>query len=266
MNGSIILNLFYSLREITTIHSLIIKELLDTQIPLDFPFTCKEVKNSISDLKIHKNEGTDLILNEFIKYGSGVILKTLVKLFNKILNVGVFPESWNLSLLSSIHKSGDPTDPGNYRGISVCSCLGKLFNRLLQKRLDNFLENNNLLSPNQTGFRKGFRTTDNIFILKTVINKYLNRCNGKVFVCFVDFKKAFDSVWRQALLFKLLDKGIGGNFYKIIKHIYSNTKYSYKSSNFYSNPFMANSGVKQGDNLSPTLFNIFIDIMTLQNI
>ena len=58
-------------------------------------------------------------------------------------------------------------------------------------RLDNFLENNNLLSPNQIGFRKGFRTTDNIFILKTVINKYLNRRNGKVFVCFVDFKKAF---------------------------------------------------------------------------
>jgi hypothetical protein len=137
--------------------------------------------------------------------------------------------------------------------------MGKLFNRLLQKRLDIFLENNNLLSPNQTGFRKGFRTTDNIFILKTVINKYLNRRNGKVFVCFVDFKKVFDSVWRQALLFKLLDKGIGRNFYKIIKHIYSNTKYSYKSSNFYSNPFMANSGVKQGDNLSPTLFNIFID-------
>jgi hypothetical protein len=52
---------------------------------------------------------------------------------------------------------------------------------------------------------------------------------------------------------------MGGNFYKIIKHMYSNTKYSYKSSNFYSNPFMANSGVKRGDNLRPTLFNIFID-------
>ena len=162
------------------------------------------------------------------------------------------------------HKSGDPTDPDNYRGISVCSCLGKLFNRLLQKRLDNFLEDNNLLCPSQNGFRKGFRTTDNIFILKTVINKYLNRRNGKVFVCFVDFKKAFDSVWRQALLFKLLDKGIGGSVYKIIKHMYSNTKYSYKSSNFYSNPFMGNSGVKQGDNLSP--HSSISLLMTLQNI
>jgi hypothetical protein len=67
-----------------------------------------------------------------------------------------------------------------------------------------------------------------------------------------------------AFLFKLLDKGIGGNFYKIIKHMYSNTKYSYKSSNFYSNPFMANSGVKQGDNLSP--HSSISLLMTLQNI
>ena len=67
------------------------------------------------------------------------------------------------------------------------------FHTILKYLIDNFLENNNLLSPNQTGFRKGFRTTDNIFILKTVINKYLNRRNGQVFVCFVDFKKALET-------------------------------------------------------------------------
>lgn len=84
-----------------------------------------------------------------------------------------FSESWNLSLLQSIYKSGDPMEPNNYRGISVCNCSGKLFIRLLQKRLDVFLESNNLLSPNQVGFRKGQRTTDNIFILMSVINKYI---------------------------------------------------------------------------------------------
>jgi len=182
------------------------------ETPLDFPFTCKEVKTSISSLKLNKKEGIDLILNEFIKYGSSILLTTLVKLFNKILKEGIFPESWNLSLLSSIYKSGDPMEPNNYRGISVCSCLGKLFTRLLQKRLDVFLESNNLLSPNQAGFRKGQRTTDNVYILKSVINKYICKPNGKVFTCFVDFKKAFDSVWRQALLYKILKLGIGVNF------------------------------------------------------
>ena len=83
--------------------------------------------------------------------------------------------------------------------------------------------------------------------------------NGKIYTCFVDFKKAFDSVWRQALLYKILKLGIGGNFYNIIKNMYSHTKYSCKNSNFYREPFLANAGVKQGDNLSPILFNIFID-------
>jgi hypothetical protein len=83
--------------------------------------------------------------------------------------------------------------------------------------------------------------------------------NGKVYTCFVDFEKAFDSVWRQALLYKILKLGIGGNFYNIIKNMYSHTKYFCKNSNFYREPFLANAGVKQGDNLSPILFNIFID-------
>jgi hypothetical protein len=60
---------------------------------------------------------------------------TLVKLFNKILQCGKFPSVWNHSLISSIYKSGDPNDCNNYRGISVTSCLGKLFTSLLQKRL-----------------------------------------------------------------------------------------------------------------------------------
>ena len=227
--------------------------------PLDFPFTCKEVKLGISCIKSHKKEGPDLILNEFIKSSSNIMLLTIVKLFNRILDDGIFPEEWNLSLISSIHKSGDPTDCNNYRGISICSSLGKLFTRLLQKRLSDFLETNCLLSENQAGFRPGYRTTDHVFVLKTLINKYTSKHCDKLFACFIDFKKAFDSIWRQALLFKILHKGIGGKFYSIIKNMYCSTKYSCKESILYTEPFIANTGVKQGDNLSPTLFNIFID-------
>ena len=64
----------------------------------------------------------------------------LTKLFNKILNNGKFPKIWNLSLLTSIYKSGDPIDCGNYRGICISSCLGKLFTSILQKRLSMYLE------------------------------------------------------------------------------------------------------------------------------
>ena len=100
--------------------------------PLDFPFTCSEIKKGIRKLKNGKKEGSDLILNEFIKTGSQTMTLTLVKLFNKILQCGKFPSVWNHSLISSIYKSGDPNDCNNY---SVTSCLGKLFTSLLQNRL-----------------------------------------------------------------------------------------------------------------------------------
>jgi hypothetical protein len=55
--------------------------------------------------------------------------------------------------------------------------------------------------------------------------KYLNKCKKNLYVCFVDFKKAFDSVVRKALMYTLLCKGIGGKFYDLLKHMYSNTLY-----------------------------------------
>lgn len=76
--------------------------------------------------------------------------------------------------------------------------MGKLFNNLLQQRLNNYLENNNLLSQYQFGFRKDHRTTDNIFILKTLVNKYLGKKKDNLYVCYVDFSKAIDTVWRSA--------------------------------------------------------------------
>ena len=230
-----------------------------TPSPLDFPFNCSEIKKGIKRLQNSKNEGTDLISNEFIKTGNSTLILTLVKLFNKILKSGKFPKLWNHSLISSIYKSGDPNDCNNYRGISVTSCLGKLFTSLLQKRLTDYLEINKLISFNQGGFRSGYRTTDHIFILKTLINKYLHKLKSKLYVCFVDFKKAFDSIDRNALFQKIDNKGIGGNFLKLIKDMYSNTLYSCKFGDSYSEPFLTTLGAKQGDSLGPTLFNIFVD-------
>ena len=118
-------------------------------------------------MKSGKCSGLDLIPNEFIKVSADIFLPILDKLFNKVLQTGRMPVLWNLSLITTLYKSGDP---GNG---SVTSCLGKLFNRLLQTRLTNYLESEGMLSHFQAGFRKGYRTTDNIFILKTLMNKYL---------------------------------------------------------------------------------------------
>lgn len=80
-----------------------------------------------------------------------------------------------------------------------------------------------------------------------------------MYICFVDFRKAFDSVDRRVLQTKLLRKGIDVKSFEIIKDMYSNTMYSGKFNNSYSEPFLANTGVKQGDSLKPTLLNVFVD-------
>ena len=81
----------------------------------------------------------------------------------------------------------------------------------------------------------------------------------KIYACFIDFKKAYDSVWREALLVKLLRNGLGGKFYNTIKHIYSNNQSHVKLPYGITDSFHTQIGIKQGDGLSPLLFNLFID-------
>jgi len=124
--------------------------------------------------------------------------------------------------------------------IGVSVLLAALVNSLppcYKKRLTDYLEINKLISFNQGGFSSGYTTTDHIFIL---INKYLHKLKSKLYVCFVDFKKVFDSINRNALFQKIENKGIGGNFLKLIKDMYSNTLYSCKFGNSYSEPFFSN--------------------------
>ena len=162
-------------------------------------------------------------------------------------------------MISFLPKNNDIYDCNNYRCLSLTSCLGKLFTSLLQNRLNNYMENNNLYNNLQAGFRPGYRTTDHIYTLKTILNKYLFKKKQKVYACFVDFSKAFDTVWHSGLFKKLLELGIGGNFYKVIKHMYSNSKFAVKKDNLMSDFGNYEKGVRQGDGLSPLLFNIYIN-------
>ena len=92
---------------------------------LDKPFSEEEVKQSIKRLKNKKAAGLDRIRNEMLKSGAQYLTTSLTKLFNFILNKGSYPDSWSTGLISPIFKSGNKSDPSNYRGICVTSCLGK---------------------------------------------------------------------------------------------------------------------------------------------
>ena len=131
--------------------------------------------------------------------------------------------------------------------------MGSLNNRLVK-----FLERNKLICDNQIGFRKKARTSDHIFILNTLFNKFCSN-NKRLYLCFVDFRKAYDKVWQDALMLKLLKMGIKGNFFGTIRAMYENCNSCIKSNGMISNTFECKSGVKQGDVLSPNLFNIYIN-------
>lgn len=113
----------------------------------------------------------------------------LTKLFNTCLEKGYFPDAWSEGFVVPIYKSGksgNPSDPNNYRGITLLSVLGKLFTRVLNNRLNEWAENYNVYTESQAGFRKNMGTIDNVFILDGIISHCLN--NGERFYCaFVDF-------------------------------------------------------------------------------
>ena len=105
--------------------------------------------------------------------------------------------------LTPIFRSGEIYNPSDYRGTTVASCLSKLFTLIINERLVSFIDAKANLKPNQIGFRRQFRTSDHIFVLNTSLNSYF--ANGKpVYSCFVDFPKAYDSVWRNGLVYKLI--------------------------------------------------------------
>ena len=160
-------------------------------------------------------------------------------------------------LISPIHKEGPLDDPSNYRGICIMNSLLKLLCTILNDRLTEFSQQNNLISKEQIGFQKNCRTSDHIFTLKSIVNKYV--ADTKLYVCFVDFKKAFDSVWHNGLFRKLENKGINGNFLNLIKSIYAKTKCAVKINGKVTNSFNYLKGVQQGNPLSSTLFNLFVN-------
>ena len=180
-------------------------------------------------MKNCKSAGTDSIINEVLKAIAEEILSALNKLFNLVYNSGQYPSNWRQALIVPIFKKkGDHDDLNCYRGIALLSCLAKLFNNILNERLTNFLKKNKVISEFQIGFSKKALTADHMFVLCHLIDSHVKQNRKQIFAAFIDFEKAFDTVWRDALLYKLLKEGIHGRMFNMIKSMYEETYYSVK--------------------------------------
>ena len=133
-----------------------------------------------------------------------------------------------------------------------------VFTTELSARLNKFAESKDLITSTQTGFRKGFSTLDNMFILYSLIELLYSK-KKKLFCAFIYLKQAFDTVWRDGLWQKMLDYNINGKCYRLIKNMYNNIKSSVMVNGEVSNYFACNIGLRQSENLSPFLFSIYLN-------
>ncbi|KAL4854500.1 LINE-1 retrotransposable element ORF2 protein [Chlorella vulgaris] len=193
-----------------------------------------------------------------IKAGRDALTPVLAALFNAVFRSGCFPPEWSLGAITPIHKKGDTADPNNYRGITVGHILGKLYALAINTRLNTWLETQGLRARGQAGFRQGYRTVDNCFILRALAERARSR-GVKLYLCAVDFEKAFDSVDRPLLWAALQRAGIGGTMLQAIQAMYADVPVCVRTEEGLSGCFQSVLGVKQGCPLSPLLFGIFLD-------
>ena len=137
---------------------------------MDYPISPEELKDATRILKNGKGTGIDVILNEMLVPLVKLYPKLLLRVFNDILKEnGTLSKDWLHSLVSAIHKKGVKENPDNYRGISLTSCLGKLFSSVLNQRLLKYVLDNNILNKAQLGFVSGNRTSDAHIVLYNLL-------------------------------------------------------------------------------------------------
>lgn len=226
---------------------------------LDFPITATEIEKAARNIKLKKSPGIDGITNEMIKTSLPVLRPIIQQLFNQLIQYGTYPEQWKKGVNVPIFKNGDPHNTSNYRGVTLNNTMANFFCQVINNRITNFLENNSLLAKEQAGFRKSSRTQDQVFILKKLVNDTLRTTNGRLYGCFIDFAKAFDSIWHTGLLYKMQEIGIGGKLLQVVQEMYNNATVCSKTEVGLSREITVRKGVLQGNTLSPTLFNIFIN-------
>lgn len=218
------------------------------------PILKEEVRNAIKKLKSDKSPGIDGITAEIIR-ATG---ETGVDIFNlicqKIWTTGSWPKDWTSSIFLPLFKKGSREKCDNYRLIALMSHASKILISILNERLKPFLQWQ--IPPEQAGFVKGRGTREQILNLKLIIEK-AREVNKPLYICFIDYRKAFDSLNWKKLWTILTEMGVPNHLTLMIKELYSHSEALVQIDNFLSKPCAIRKGARQGCILSPMLFNIY---------
>lgn len=214
------------------------------------PIEEKEVFLQLKQLKSDKTPGPDGITNEALKIGAPILLSHITRLFNLILETEIVPIQWCKSNIILLHKKGNLLDINNYRPISLLASMYKVFSSTLLRRISQDIDKAQPVE--QAGFRSGFSTLDHIQALEQVIEKY-EEFNKPLFLAFIDYRKAFDSISHNAIWESLTSLNINTKYLNILKYIYNNSTSKVKLESR-GDDIKIERGVRQGDPMSPKLF------------
>lgn len=217
----------------------------------------KEILSIIRSMKTKKAPGPDGIRNVILKHLPKKALVALTKILNACLRLAYFPLKWKHASVIAIPKPNkNITCPGNYRPISLLSGLSKILERLILNRLNRHVEVNEVIPHEQFGFKKGHSTIHQLVRIKQEIKR--NFSHGKsTGMVLLDVEKAYDSVWQEAVVFKLHQSNCPLYLVKIISSFLSNRRFEVTLNGSTSTSHPIPFGVPQGSVLSPTLYNIF---------
>ena len=184
----------------------------------DFVISDEKILKIIRSLNPNKAHGWDEISIRMIKLSDVALVTPLKIIFTNCLRCGVFPEIWKCANVEPVHKKNEKNIKSNYRPISLLPIFGKVLEKLMYDSLYSHLVSCDLLNPNQSGFRPGDSTVNQLISITHTIFKAFD-CNPPLDVrsVYLDISKAFDRVWHDGLIFKLKRCGVAGQLLSLIE-------------------------------------------------
>lgn len=193
---------------------------------------------------------------ELLKYGGEKLEKQLLRLCKLWWMNGKTPRSLKEAIIIPLHKKDDARDPNNYRGVTLLNLVGKIYTRILNTRLYEIVKP--AISPKQAGFVEDRNCIDQAYIVSQIVARYISS-RKPAYLAFLDIVKAYDTVWREALWYKMDQLEVPLKLRKVIEEIFSESHNTVRIDGQQSKVFPISIGLRQGCVMSPLLFLIFIN-------